>query len=145
MVIFVIVCTKLRTAKGHGKNEKRWNARAKERKNKIYVFSRNNVIAVLLIQMKKKWLVKICKYSHIMPPYSTAIQSAKLLKEKRRKKEERKRKKEMIERISLNFFYSCMKDARSSNEKISVSQQNLYVNCAYYLCGPLTKCSILQF
>jgi len=42
-------------------------------------------------------------------PYSTAIQRAKLLKRKKdeKKQEERMRKKEMIERISLKFFYSC--------------------------------------
>lgn len=59
-------------------------------------------------------------------------------------KEKRKRKKEIIEGIS-QFFLLLYERCRPSNEKISVSQQNLCVNYAYYLCGPLTKCSILQF
>lgn len=50
----------------------------------------------------------------------------------------------MIEGIS-QFFLLLYERCRPSNEKISVSQQNLCVNYAYYLCGPLTKCSILQF
>lgn len=131
------------------KKTRGWNAKVLEKK--IFLFTRNNAVAVLSIQ-KKKWLDKLCKYSHITPPYPTAIRSGKLLKRKKRwKKKEREREKWSRERIPLKFFYSCTERfMKISNEKIiSVSQQkNLCVNndiCVYYLCGPLKKCSILQF
>jgi len=36
-MVFVVVCTKLRTAKGQGKNEK-MKRKSKGKKNKVYVF-----------------------------------------------------------------------------------------------------------
>lgn len=101
-----------------------WNAKVLEKK--IFLFTRNNAVAVLSIQ-KKKWLDKICKYSHITPPYPTAIRSGKLLKRKKKMKEERKGKGDdrERERIPFKFFYSCTERfMKISNEKIiSVSQQ----------------------
>lgn len=59
-----------------------------EGKKKVYVYAKQRSSSIIHTDEKKSDLDKICKYSHIMPPYPTAIQSAKLLK---RKKDERRK------------------------------------------------------